>query len=963
MAMPNDEEHKSVIDRRYAEGRGGYTATSLQDAEQQQAGISGGDSAHSSTDDIENVRRQEEGTQGVSSNGFYNQSKGPKKENFFKRLTHNKKMLAGVSVGGGLSALFIAAFLALIPLKLEMFVQNITKQAAAVPAEAVENRMQYLVTRALATQMLMAANSNMTEAEGKLVFCENAGSIACSLFATWQADYFERKLGITMNVEANGRVRLGAKATSWTIKEPIDTSSGDVDHIVREINKNSEMKAYIRQSVNDNTKSRQIITRFLARRILMKKYGVTHWRGFESTSNKIDDMRASFSANMYKNTVGKVSGRMTLYLACLSGGSTCKKLLATYKESAENTKKEKDPNDIEYKRAEKHQEIITKIENGLNGVASENSTQLSKVISKKVLQSAGGALAGVGLLDLVFSGVGAIDEGALEQIANDINKTAYIGLAFGDGSGLVVNNDKMKAGDIDINTLALATSLMDDAEKSPLMQAENGISTATATTQVARECSAPEGYKQTTLAPGELVCPENKLVRDYTSMFTSNSAWATLATVADGWNESIGKIIDLAGEAFAKLFGGLPFVQQAMAALSVALEPLLSWFVDLIFDIPNIGLDAPGANNYDAMSGGIRVSQNELMEQGVAPDGKAYGGGGTVLSNDQIATIQRADQAEDAEYYAKQPILAKIFNPSLSGSFAQRMAVAMPTSFSSLATLPSRSFQSVLSPSTAGAVDGVGTVNPFNLPIYGYASGDPILEADPSTYVPDYCQATAKAREDSLAIHPELSRIPTYSVADPCALEKMVVGTALAAEGITNDQYSLPELQAEGSANVAGSLVNSGNIKDNGWAWPAPKGTTACGFDCYAGHTGMDIAMPEGSDIYAARDGVVTWAGPDQYMNSAACYAATGGKAPFNGTQYTVIVRHQINGGRVDTLYTHLQSGGIKVKVGDSVKAGDFIAKSGNTGCSTGAHLHFGVYIGGFANNPVDATTILGRSG
>ncbi|MNR57424.1 Glycyl-glycine endopeptidase ALE-1 precursor [compost metagenome] len=75
------------------------------------------------------------------------------------------------------------------------------------------------------------------------------------------------------------------------------------------------------------------------------------------------------------------------------------------------------------------------------------------------------------------------------------------------------------------------------------------------------------------------------------------------------------------------------------------------------------------------------------------------------------------------------------------------------------------------------------------------------------------------------------------------------------------------------------------------------------------------------------------------------------------------MIQHTINGSRVDTLYTHLSADGIKVKVGDTVKAGDFIALSGNTGCSQAAHLHFGIYNGGFPRNAVDPTTILGTSG
>lgn len=162
----------------------------------------------------------------------------------------------------------------------------------------------------------------------------------------------------------------------------------------------------------------------------------------------------------------------------------------------------------------------------------------------------------------------------------------------------------------------------------------------------------------------------------------------------------------------------------------------------------------------------------------------------------------------------------------------------------------------------------------------------------------------------------------------------------------------------DGGANAGGP--NSGNIRDDGWAWPGPKGTTACGFDCYGGHFGMDVNTPDKSTVYAARDGEVVMAGADPYMTVAACPVGA-----LNGTQQTIVLRHTVNGQPVDTYYTHLTAGTFSLKQGDKVKAGDQLALSGSSGCSTGPHLHFGIYKPNWPSpsNAVDPTTILGRSG
>ena len=62
-----------------------------------------------------------------------------------------------------------------------------------------------------------------------------------------------------------------------------------------------------------------------------------------------------------------------------------------------------------------------------------------------------------------------------------------------------------------------------------------------------------------------------------------------------------------------------------------------------------------------------------------------------------------------------------------------------------------------------------------------------------------------------------------------------------------------------------------------------------------------------------------------------------------------VIIAHDINGQRVDTVYSHLSS--LSVAAGDVVTQGQTIGLKGSTGISTGAHLHFEIHLGGFAWN------------
>ncbi|WP_201518275.1 M23 family metallopeptidase [Gulosibacter hominis] len=101
-------------------------------------------------------------------------------------------------------------------------------------------------------------------------------------------------------------------------------------------------------------------------------------------------------------------------------------------------------------------------------------------------------------------------------------------------------------------------------------------------------------------------------------------------------------------------------------------------------------------------------------------------------------------------------------------------------------------------------------------------------------------------------------------------------------------------------------------------------------------HGGVDFTPGEGTPIGSIADGRVS------YISES-------------GTTYGIYVEveHVINGERVTSQYAHLQPGSISVKVGDVVQVGDQIAKVGNTGASTGPHLHLETLIDGGTVDPM----------
>jgi murein DD-endopeptidase MepM/ murein hydrolase activator NlpD len=102
----------------------------------------------------------------------------------------------------------------------------------------------------------------------------------------------------------------------------------------------------------------------------------------------------------------------------------------------------------------------------------------------------------------------------------------------------------------------------------------------------------------------------------------------------------------------------------------------------------------------------------------------------------------------------------------------------------------------------------------------------------------------------------------------------------------------------------------------------------------YDSHEGYDWMMPEGTPLLAVADGQIVFAGEGQ-----AFYCPTLGKTV---TGLYVYIRHTDPRIALESHYAHLSE--VEVRNGGSVRQGQRLGLSGNSGCSTGPHLHFAVY-------------------
>jgi len=146
--------------------------------------------------------------------------------------------------------------------------------------------------------------------------------------------------------------------------------------------------------------------------------------------------------------------------------------------------------------------------------------------------------------------------------------------------------------------------------------------------------------------------------------------------------------------------------------------------------------------------------------------------------------------------------------------------------------------------------------------------------------------------------------------------------------------------ESENLANYLRSVQKGGNYAGGSMIWPYPANRSIGSrfgmryhpiLKINRMHNGIDIGGRSNDDIVAVNKGTVIVAG----------YSS--------GYGNNVVIDH---GGGISTLYAHASK--LLVKVGDTVSAGQTIAKVGSTGLSTGPHLHFEVRKNGTPVNPLD---------
>lgn len=168
----------------------------------------------------------------------------------------------------------------------------------------------------------------------------------------------------------------------------------------------------------------------------------------------------------------------------------------------------------------------------------------------------------------------------------------------------------------------------------------------------------------------------------------------------------------------------------------------------------------------------------------------------------------------------------------------------------------------------------------------------------------------------------------------PAQTKRFVIGQIIAAD--RKKSYRFSYTTAYNIGNVLQTDYDGTYIYDlpfeRGKSYPLDQGYN--GTFSHQNQKSLDFRMPEGSKIFAAREGTVVDVVEDnnQHCASKDC-------VKFNNK---IIILHPDG---TFGEYVHLKFNGAEVRHGEPVARGQFLGYSGNTGWTTGPHLHFSVFL------------------
>lgn len=905
----------------------------------------------------------------------------------FLNRKNGKRAGIAAGVGGGIAGIAVGGLMMLGPLKLVHVMTNLRNEFFAASDVAGgrmnENLLQDYIIRKVIPGMRGGCTSTLRDRSCAIV--GDSDNMVTMLYQGWRDKNLEGKLARNYGVE------IVRRSNNFYLRAPglnEDLDLGTYNDTTRKLNgdpyaklSRTEVRRIMKTAFEGETLSKRIRYRFSVGELMERKYGIRRclWAcGIrDRTRDTLDAKKNALKLWVTERYIMPRSTMMGLAITCALADFDCSDPGDPNDDGERESQFVRDvKNGLREDRRVYGREPLTELERDAESVRRFGATEyIVRKLAGDVVGKAAGTLANkavpiFGWLDAAASIYqGAQNAGPAVKHMNFImNTTGAVALA----TMAFTSGDEGKAGHVDGTVQGSVASMFDEQagrdqggggmEATPLYDyLMNGTSGQTQAANIL-DIFSPKAYAASSqkvtaytcedgkLVPaGELVCPVMGFgvlstagqIANEISKVANNPALSPVNVFAETWDHTFGWLYDhtvgwVVGKATDLAMNAIP--EEALAAT-------MKWIQDNImsvFFVEQLGANSSGGRYFEVAALGTNVMANDTAQ---------YIQGGRALTPEESGAIQAAAREERYEDFAAKPLYARMFDTEDSSSMVSRLALSIPSGSTSFA----QNISSFVSNPFASLSNSFSTIfasrkaearligSPFGLQPMGYALNHPALQ--PGFKAEEYWDANncgdpelkkkwgAKATEMD-----QNTMIPIQRTEEPC----MLIRSGIAESGGMIDKKFLLDDPEEAAAG-GGATAPSGGNPTGAYVNPLQGSSYRCtsGFGPRWGtkHEGVDMALPVGNRVLAPTAGTVKRAGTS------------------NGYGLVVVI---LGDDGFHYELGHISS--YSVKVGDRVTAGVEVAKSGNTGQSTGPHLHFSVATGFFTGR-IDPETHMASKG
>jgi|GEM_PF-1605633 len=627
--------------------------------------------------------------------------------------------IAGAAAGGSLIGA-ILIFLALLPLKIDMLIQNIDQTFGAATNQALETETDNLFSDWVRESLLPALNTGAckrTIDPGCVPVDAGTGPIG-KLYAGWKKNRLDMKLatdyGMTIGRQSNGRYVMNLHGNNIDLSE-LQTGQRSLFDLPGTKNVSSrEIKAQINAALDGETKWKQVYKRYFITRKIDKVFGTyTHCLVLcdsrEKVNLKLSDAKLGAKLWIANRVIAPRSTGAAALVTCMLDPPSCSTSISFDNPNVE------DDNSPERSKAQQVADslIANYLESHtLNDLAklAESASDINrlgfsgyatKLIAQQIASQLGGDAAKTAAgetLDKTIPIVGWISLGVgittIASTAPSIIKTlSYVTNSKAAAEMYTTYKtaaDEMHSGNTDAEALGTLNDALSansdlgtshsDMTSTPVynyvMGGSNGSgftnaasifgATTASTTDTSYKCNDGKPVQS-----GKLDCPEEDFSHTNSAALNSLANSGTLSTISH-ISGPIYSIISKPGELIGGVVSSIPGVSQVMSAISSFASGFISDALGTL--LPNPFQDLSGGRTGDMIIAGGDVTQNGACYQNL---------GCAKVSSKTAAVIQNQQRQEAQDQFDAQPMFARMFSTDTPYSLVSRLAVAMPTSLSS----------------------------------------------------------------------------------------------------------------------------------------------------------------------------------------------------------------------------------------------------------------------------------------